>query len=120
MARFAKLAYPAFYSCYLKPQQFVTFFESNLNAINHVSQPLNTKIFHHCYISPFIPETFPLSVVDGPRPLASVNEYQHDQLSNLVPSEDRLGLAVSAAGNLHVRPRLHRQVPWSICENRRY
>lgn len=40
--------------------------------------------------------------------------------SNLIPGENGLWLALSATGNLDVLARLHRQVPWSICENRRY
>lgn len=56
------------------------------------------------------------SVVMRGRALYSANRSS----SNLVPGEDGLWLALSAAGNLDVLARLHRQVPWSICENRRY
>lgn len=41
-------------------------------------------------------------------------------LSNLVPSDYWFWLAFSLTGNVDILARLHFQVPWSICENRRY
>ena len=52
--------------------------------------------------------------------MVTSKRWPGDQVSNLVPGEDRLGLSLSSAGNLDVRARLRSHVPWSICENRRY